>query len=150
MRICSEEEYFNKRLEELKTNFLIPRNYHTKVIEGQFKRVKNLPGTTYSERRNNALKKKEVKINEKKDKVIAAVDFNPSLPKMSEVFSKHFKSMIFRKPELKETFKDPPMPAYRQAPNIRKIVCRSKLPILMIDEHRNFPLTKYASKKGVK
>ena len=147
LRICSEEENFHKRLTELKTNFLIPRNYHAKVIESQFKRVKNLPGT-YAEKRGNALKKKEAKVNEKKDRIIAPVDYNPSLPKISEVFSKHFKSMIFRKPELKETFKDPPMPAYRQAPNIRKIVCRSTLPKLRRED--NFTRKSHRSAPGWK
>jgi hypothetical protein len=35
--------------------------------------------------------------------------------------------MIFKKPELKETFSDPPMPALRQPPSLRKILCSSKL-----------------------
>ena len=114
LRICSDEEKFEKRLLELKTNFLLPRNYHSKVIDCQFKRVKNLPGENYLEKRTNALKKKEIKENEKKNRVIAPVDFNPSLPNLSEVFSKHFKAMVFRKPELKETFEHPPMPVFRQ------------------------------------
>ena len=36
--------------------------------------------------------------------------------------------MIFRKPELKETFLDPPMVALRQPPNLRKLICKSILP----------------------
>ena len=35
--------------------------------------------------------------------------------------------MIFKKPELKSVFPEPPMAALRQPPNIRKIICRSKL-----------------------
>ena len=35
--------------------------------------------------------------------------------------------MIFKKPELKETFKDPLMAALRQPPNIRKLLCKGKL-----------------------
>ena len=56
------------------------------------------------------------------------MDFNPQLPKLSEVLAKHFKAMIFRKPELKETFSDPPMVALRQPPNLRKLICKSTLP----------------------
>ena len=87
--------------------------------------MKNLPGESYSEKRKNALKKKEIKENENKGRVIAPVDFNPSLPNLSGIFAKHFKAMIFRKLEIKETFEHPPMPAYRQPPNLRKIICRS-------------------------
>ena len=83
-----------QRLLELKNNFLLPINYHAKVIDSQFKRVKNLPGENYSEKRKNALKKKEIKENENKGRVIAPLDFNPSLPNLSEIFAKHFKAMI--------------------------------------------------------
>ena len=77
--------------------------------------------------------------------MVAPVDFNPSLPNLSKIFSKHFKAMIFRKPELKETFEEPPMPAFRQPPNIRKMICRSTLPQFKREDnftrksHRNAP-----------
>ena len=58
IRICSGEENYNKRLIELKEEFLIPRGYKPKLIDGQFKRMMELPGNTYSEKRNGALKKK--------------------------------------------------------------------------------------------
>ena len=128
LRICSNEETFEKRLEELKNDFLIPRNYHQKVIEGQFKRIKNLPGQTFLEKRAKALEKKIKNTDKNKSRVIAPMDFNPQLPKLSEVLAKHFKAMIFRKPELKETFSDPPMVALRQPPNLRKLICKSTLP----------------------
>ena len=35
--------------------------------------------------------------------------------------------MIFKKPELKSVFKDPPMAALRQPPNLKKILCRAAL-----------------------
>ena len=35
--------------------------------------------------------------------------------------------MVFRKPELKSVFEDPPMAALRQPPNLKNILCRSKL-----------------------
>ena len=54
-------------------------------------------------------------------------DFNPKLPKINEVFNKHFKAMLFKKPELKMTFGGPPMAALRQPPNLRKMICKSTL-----------------------
>ena len=115
LRICSKEEFFENRLSELRQEFLLPRNYHSKVIDSQFNRVRKLPGDNYSEKRSLALIKKVIITNdEKKNRVIAPVDFNPKLPKISEVFTKHFNAMIFKKPELKTTFHNPPMAALRQ------------------------------------
>ena len=42
LRICSGEENFNKRLTELKEEFLMPRGYKPKIIDGQFKRISEL------------------------------------------------------------------------------------------------------------
>ena len=39
LRICSTEDSFENRLEELKSEFLIPRNYNNKVIESQYSRI---------------------------------------------------------------------------------------------------------------
>ena len=43
---------------ELKNNFLLPRNYKSRIIDSQFKRVRELPGENYSEKRKFALEKK--------------------------------------------------------------------------------------------
>ena len=59
IRICSTEEKFEERLTELKNDFLIPRQYNPKVIDSQFKRIRNLPGMDYIERRKKTLEKKE-------------------------------------------------------------------------------------------
>ena len=126
LRICSSEIKFEERLSELKNDFLIPRNYNSKVIDSQFKRIRNLPGQTYSEKRNLALEKKEKKKEEHK-RITAPMDFNPNLPKLSGVLNKHFKSMMFKKPELKTVFKETPMASLRQPPNLRKMLCRAPL-----------------------
>jgi hypothetical protein len=47
LRICSDEINFEKRLSELKSEFLLPINYHSKVIDSQYNRVRNLPGESY-------------------------------------------------------------------------------------------------------
>ena len=61
MRICSNEHLFEKRLEELKTEFLIPRKYHPKVIDAEFRKVRNLPGNNFTERGNKSLEKRPAK-----------------------------------------------------------------------------------------
>ena len=96
LRICSEEENFEKRLLELKNEFLLPRSYQSNLIDSQFKRIRNLPGNTYVEKRMLALEKKVKNSDAGKDKncVIAPIDFNPKLPKIIEIFSKHFRSVL--------------------------------------------------------
>ena len=110
----------------MKNNFLLPRQYHSKVIDAQFNRIRNLPGKDYSERRKKTLEKKVKKTNET-FRIVAPMDYNPLLPKISEVLEKHHKAMLFKKPELREVFKEPPMAALRQPPNIRQMICRATL-----------------------
>ena len=136
---------YSERTQELKSDFLTPRNYHPKVVESQFSRIKNLPGNNYSDRRKKSLEKKERNKNNQPSRVIAPVDFNPILPNINQTFSKHYRSMIFKKPELREVFEAPPMAALRQPPNLRKVLCRSTLfNINRVDKflrnsHRNAP-----------
>ena len=126
IRICSTEEKCEERLTELKNDFLIPQKYNPKVIDSQFKRIRNLPGMDYIERRKKTLEKKERKSNET-NRLVAPLDFNPVLPKMSGILDKHHKAMLFKKPELREVFAEPPMAAMRQPPNLRKMICRATL-----------------------
>ena len=126
LRICSREYIFEERLEDLKTNFLVPRNYHPKIIDAEFKKIRNLPGTNFVERRKNCLEKKMSR-DKQTNRLTAPFDFNPFLPKISTVLGKHFKAMLLKKPELKPVFGDAPMAALRQPPNLKKMICRSKL-----------------------
>ena len=67
------------------------------------------------------------------------------MAKPSDVMSKHYNAMIKKNANLKEVFPDPPMPALRQPPNLRRILCTSKLqPVqraqrLQIGTHRSSP-----------
>ena len=94
LRICSSQERFEYRLKELKNNFLMPRNYKPSLINLEFDRVRGLPGDDFNERRRGALEKVE-KEQKNNDRIIAPLDFNPHLPKASEIFRKHHKAMIF-------------------------------------------------------
>ena len=58
LRICSSETLFEKRLKELKEDFLIPRDYKPRIIDAQFKRLRELPGVNYDDKRREANKKK--------------------------------------------------------------------------------------------
>ena len=144
LRICSRENIFEGRLEDLKKNFLLPRNYHPKVVESVFKKVRNLPGDCFEEKRKNSLVKKLPKDKQTK-RLTAPFNFNPFLPKISTVLQKHHKAMLFKKPDLKPIFEDSPMAALRQPPNLKKLICKSKLSPLSRAEkfsrgcHKNAP-----------
>ena len=84
IRICSGEDSFKKRLQELKEDFLIPRGYKPRIIDGQYKRILELPGGTYLEKRKEALKKKEKKQGDNK-RIIVPFLYNPLLPNLSSV-----------------------------------------------------------------
>ena len=126
LRICSTEEKFEFRLKELKQDFLIPRGYKPKVIDYQFSRVKGLPGSTYEEKRFSSLEK-QPKEDKNKDRIIVPIDYNPHMAKPTEVMRKHYNAMIKKNKSLEEIFPAPPMPALRQPPNLRRILCGSKL-----------------------
>ena len=128
----------------MKNNFLLPRNYHPKVVESEFKKVRNLPGDCFEEKRKNSLVKKLPKDKQTK-RLTAPFNFNPFLPKISTVLQKHHKAMLFKKPDLKPIFEDSLMAALRQPPNLKKIICKSKLSPLSRAEkfsrgcHKNAP-----------
>ena len=67
------------------------------------------------------------KIGEDPHRITAPVDYNPHLPNISNIFKKHHKTMLINAPYLAEIFKSPPMASYRQPPNLRRLVCKSKL-----------------------
>ena len=60
-------------------------------------------------------------------RITAPVYINPHLPNISQTLKKHHKAMLKNAPYLGEMFKSPPMASYRQPPNLRRMVCKSKL-----------------------
>ena len=96
---------------------LLTRKYTKNVIKAALEKAKNKD-------RQEALKRVEKKKNER---VVFALTYHPQLPSVSKIIKTHWKTMV-RDPEAKETFKKPPMVAYRQPPNIQRLLCRAKLP----------------------
>ena len=144
LRICDNEDTFEERLSELKTHFLIPRNYSSKLIDLQFQKVRNLPGNNFTDRHKLALVKRQ-KV-QKSDRVIGFFNYNPLLPKISTVLSKHHRTMINENPELSEVFPEPPMAVLRQGPNLRRLLCKAKLTKVT----RNRPRAAHRSSAGWK
>ena len=63
----------------------------------------------------------------KNERVTFTVTFNPRLPSISNIINKHYKTMT-KDPILKKIFPAPPMVAFRQPANLKKALCRAKLP----------------------
>ena len=105
---------------------MIPRNFRAKLIDAEFQKVRILPGDSFTAKRRQALEKVN-RTEGDPHRITAPVDFNPHLPNISEIFRKHHKAMLKNAPHLAEMFKSPPMAAYRQPPNLRRLVCKSKL-----------------------
>ena len=73
-----------------------------------------------------SLEKRQPK-EKKPNRLVAPFNYNPFLPKISKVLDKHFDLMLFKKPELRSVFEDPPIAALRQPPKLKNILCRTKL-----------------------
>ena len=124
LRIFSTEETFKIRKEELIEDFLVPRGYSRRIIQAQLNRLNSLPGADYEDRRKKALEKVKKSENER---IPAPYTFNPRIPNIGKVFRKHHNAMLTEYPELREVFPEPPMPALRQPPNLRRFICRATL-----------------------
>ena len=104
------------RMEELR-NMLVSRCYNKNIVDAAIKKASLIP-------RDQALTKV---IREKNNRVMFAVTFNPKLPSISKIITKHWRTMT-RDKKLSNTFKQPPMVAFKQPPNLQKILCHAKLP----------------------
>ena len=114
-RICSKEETFLARLEELES-MLLSREYPKRVITGAFERVKNLS-------REHTLQKVA---NRSKEKTTFVITFDPRLPNMGQVLQKHFKTMTLD-PEMKEAFPEGVQVGFKRYRNIKEQLCRARL-----------------------
>ena len=103
-------------MSELK-DMLVGRHYNKNVVNAAIEKALTIP-------RLEALKK-VTKV--KTDRVIFAITYNPKLPSISKIISKHWRTMVKDK-KLSNTFKEPPMVAFKQPANLRKILCHAKLP----------------------
>ena len=96
---------------------LLTRKYNKNLINEAIKKAQTLD-------RSEILKKRHKKQN---DRVVLAVTFNPKLPSLSNIVKKHWNTMT-QDPILKKIFPKPPMLAFKQPPNLRKMLCKAKLP----------------------
>ena len=115
VRICSDKDTRNIRLEEMKQR-LLQRGYQEKNIDSAIQKAKQVP-------RKAALKRKQA--STKTTQPVFATTFDPRLPSLSSLQARHWRSMVSNNKYLAEVFKTPPMTGYRRQPNIRSHIIRA-------------------------
>ena len=116
-RICSKDEDFKIRREQLRQN-LLSRSYPPKIIDDAFKRVSEID-------RLEAIKRVK---KTKEDTTVLVTTFHPLMPSVSNIIKKHWRVMVENSPEMKTVFKKPSIVAYKRPKNLQDILVRSKLP----------------------
>ena len=116
-RICSTDEAFNNRCNEL-TEYLVKRGYKHDFIRRQIKRATDIPRITAlrpSKKRSNC------------DRVPFVLTYNPALPNINKIIQKNF-NLLLSSTRCKNVFKDHPIIAFRRTANLRDILVKAKLP----------------------
>ena len=116
VRICSEPDALSQRCKELR-QMLLQRNYSRRIIDHAISKATSIPRTT-------ALKKVE---KQSEERVTFVVTYSPHFPSISNIIGKHWRTMV-RNPEMKRIFEQPPMVAYKQPSNLKRVLCRARLP----------------------
>ena len=136
IRICSENESRDLRLKELKS-MLIEREYTPGIINSAISRAKAIP-------REKALR--QVSHKDTNTRPVFVVPFDPRMPSISDITSKHWRSMVSQDKYLKEIFPAPPLIAYSKQMNIRDRVIRAKVPPPITRPERKIPGMKKCGK----
>ena len=118
VRICIKPENRDQRLKELK-ELLLARNYPESLVDRGIEKAVKIP-------RKVALLK--VKRKEAESRPIFAVKFDPRLPSIQPIVSRHWRAMKSQDKYLGECFAEPPLIAFRRQSNIRDFLIKSKIP----------------------
>ena len=117
LRVCSEPSERNDNFEKLK-EMLMERNYPPGILDAAIARVKAIP-------REQALKC--VLRQQKTNRPVFVVTFDPRLPSIPKITRKHWRSMISQEKYLEEVFPEAPLVAFRRQTNIREKIIRAKV-----------------------
>ena len=118
VRICSSTKNRDTRINELK-NVLLKRGYPEKLVDRGIQKAKNIP-------RKIALLKVHKKTE--KNRPIFVVKYDPRLPSIQQIQSKHWRAMISQDKYLAEVFQEAPLTAYKRQNNLRVMLITSKVP----------------------
>ena len=96
LRICSNQETFRIRLEQLRQD-LLTRSYKPRIIDEAFKRIEQIE-------RKDAIKR----VSKTKDENTALVTtYHPLMPPISKIVKKHWRVMTEESPSMKRCFNKP-------------------------------------------
>ena len=107
-----------------KTVFRVEKTFAAKRIPG--KNVNSAIDKARKVPRAVALRK--VSKTVKSEGPIFAVTYDPRLPELGQIQTKHWRSMTSRNKYLGDVFKRPPMIAYKRQPNLREHLIKAKVP----------------------
>ena len=116
---------------------LIEREYTPGIINSSISRAKAIP-------REKALR--QVSHKDTNTRPVFVVPFDPRMPSISDITSKHWRSMVSQDKYLKEIFPAPPLIAYSKQMNIRDRVIRAKVPPPITRPERKIPGMKKCGK----
>jgi hypothetical protein len=108
VRICTKKNQRDQRLSELK-ELLLARQYPEQLIDAAQNKARKIP-------RKIALRKVIKKTT--KNRPIFCLKYDPRLPSIQAIQSKHWRSMTTQNQYLKEVFKDPPLTPFKRQTNI--------------------------------
>ena len=103
-RICCEEETREQRFMEMK-HMLIDRDYPRGVIDGAIAKARAIP-------RQQALKRVPRQHTTSRPTFVVAYD--PRLPSISNITTKHWRAMVYQEDVLGTVFPKPPLVSYRR------------------------------------
>ena len=116
LRICSTNNLLTKRLEELK-QFLLNRNYKSRLIDAAFDKIRNMT-------RTDSLKRKDKKKIKKRIPFITT--FHPGLPNIPQILRKYF-PILHSSKRCSSAIPECPMVAFRRPKNLRDILVKAKI-----------------------
>ena len=117
VRICSEEKQRELRFVELK-EMLLQRGNIKSVVCAAIAKARDVP-------RHVALRK--VTRHEPQTRPVFVVTYDPRLPAINPIISKHWRAMINQDEHLKEVFSAPPMVAYKRQRNQKDLLVKAKV-----------------------
>ncbi|XP_070548155.1 uncharacterized protein [Ptychodera flava] len=116
-RICSSTDLYNKEVENLHRH-LTDRNYKQSSIVTAINKARN-------HSREKLINYTKNKHTDQPTRIPFVLTYHPSLPSISSIINKHW-PILQSNQETKVTFDKPPVVAFRQPPNIKKMLVKAR------------------------
>ena len=121
-RICSTEDKFEARAEELKQKLLY-RGYSETVVLTGIQRAREVPRAVALEK----VEKEKSSEEGRQHRLIVQYDRNLS-PALRTILSYNYEAACSRDSRFKNFFPNVPKPVFKRGKNLKQLICRAKLP----------------------